>query len=83
MDLLGLVPAQLHPFALRAYLCVCIVFRIALESLDDFYPNHLTAREFLALYNVRALKWGVLNFHKREKGQPLAVLESQYSNANA
>ncbi|KAG6620653.1 hypothetical protein I3842_Q055400 [Carya illinoinensis] len=37
LDLLGLASAQLHPFALRAYVCDCIVFRMVLEPLGDPY----------------------------------------------
>lgn len=46
---------------------------MALESLDDFYPNQ-TAREFLAIYSVRASKGDMLSFHKKEKGQPWPYL---------
>lgn len=42
LELLDLAPAQLHPFALRVYLCAYIIFCMALEPLGDPYPN-LTA----------------------------------------
>lgn len=42
LDLLGLKPAQLHPFVLRAFLCACLIFRMALEPIENIYPN-LTA----------------------------------------
>lgn len=68
LDLLNLAPAQLHPFALRAYLCACIVFRMVLDPLEDLYPD-LTSREFLSFYNLRlATKVNVVSFRKKDKG---------------
>lgn len=42
LDLLSLVPAQIHPFILRAYLCAYIVSCIVLEPFGDLYLD-LTA----------------------------------------
>lgn len=42
LDLLGSMPTQLHPFAMRAYLCACIMFCMTLKSLGDPYLD-LTA----------------------------------------
>lgn len=53
LDLLDLAPAQLHPFAFRAYMCAYIVFCMMLEPLANSYPD-LTARELLAFYSVCA-----------------------------
>lgn len=42
LDLLSLASTRLHLFALKTYLCACILFCMVLELLGDPYPN-LTA----------------------------------------
>lgn len=66
---------------MRAYLCTCIVFCIALKPLDDPYPD-LIAQKFLAFYTVRVTSKGIVaDFRKKHKGQSLALYKTQYSNA--
>ncbi|XP_042951904.1 uncharacterized protein LOC122289058 [Carya illinoinensis] len=73
----------MHPFALRTYLCACVIFRMVLEPLRDPYLD-LTAREFLAFYNLReASKGNVLGFRRKDDGQMLAWFQTCYSNAKA
>lgn len=81
LDLLNLVPAKLHPFALRTYLCACVVFCMVLEPLGDPYLD-LTAQEFLSFYSVRLPSKGNMdNFQNQDKGQALTRFETRYSNA--
>ncbi|KAG6729612.1 hypothetical protein I3842_01G037900 [Carya illinoinensis] len=68
LDLLCLVPVQLHPFESKAYFCACIVFNMVLEPLGNLYSD-LTAWKLLALYNVRAhIQGNVVNFYKKDNG---------------
>lgn len=83
LDFLRLVPAQLHPFALRVFLCASVIFCMVLEPLSDPYPD-LTSQDFLHFYNVWEKGNGdVTSFYKKGKGQCLAQFESRYLNAKA
>ncbi|KAG7951360.1 hypothetical protein I3843_12G003400 [Carya illinoinensis] len=61
LDFLQISLAQLSPHDWHALLCSCVVFRMALEPLQERYPD-LTAREFFSFYGVTRLPDAILVF---------------------
>lgn len=77
LNLLSLVPAQLYPFPLRAYLCACIVFCMVLKPLGDLYLD-LIVQPLVARFKTKysnAKAWMTRFFFITSEGWKFPALE--------